>query len=195
MRSLTAILLGIGLIAGACGTSEGETAESDIGTIMIQLDELGPSSSSELKSQSTVIAQATLTSIDEKAGFRGGPNEDEPTSEFVELVSLNFSIDTVFKGTPPTAVAITWDGYVVENLNGAPGDRLARIILSGAEFTSADIGQSFILFLTERDKSLDVITVADGISRLALDGSIKPTTNTGVLKIESEQLTTSQLRE
>ncbi len=94
-----------------------EDSLGTLDTVIIHVDELGPSNFDELIEQSSVIVRATLDSITEGAGHRGEYNEDEPASEFVELVGLNFSIDETLKGESPAQLTILWDGYIVKNVD------------------------------------------------------------------------------
>jgi len=180
------------LTAGCTTGSNGSTYE--LGTVVIHVDELGPSTSNELIEQSSTIVRVTLDSILEGAGYRASSNEDEPMSEFVELIQLNFSTIETFKGESPAQLQILWDGYTVSNVDGTPAERLNRISLAGAEFKPNNVGQSFVLFLTERDNRLDIITVTDGIAHLLSNGAISPATTSGVLGIASEAKTIDDIR-
>jgi len=180
------------LTAGCTTGSNGSTHE--LGTVVIHVDELGPSTSNELIEQSSTIVRVTLDSILEGAGYRASSNEDEPMSEFVELIQLNFSTIETFKGESPAQLQILWDGYTVSNVDGTPAERLNRVSLAGAEFKPNNVGQSFVLFLTERDNRLDIITVTDGIAHLLPNGAISPATTSGVLGIASEAKTIDDIR-
>lgn len=187
-RSACIVMVCAGLTIAGC-TTQSEYSTDTLDTVIIHVDELGPSSFDELVEQSSVIVRATLDSITERAGHRGGSNEDEPTSEFVELIRLNFRIDEVLKGESPVQLSILWDGYIVENVDGQPAERLKRVSLAGTDFASDDIGQSFVLFLTRQGNELDIITVTDGIAHLFPNGTIRPATTTGVVGIDSETAT------
>jgi len=115
-------------------------------------------------------------------------------SEFVELIQLNFSTIETFKGESPAQLQILWDGYTVSNVDGTPAERLNRVSLAGAEFKPNNVGQSFVLFLTERDNRLDIITATDGIAHLLSNGTISPATTSGVLGIASEAKTIDDIR-
>ncbi len=180
------------LTAGCTTGSNGSTHE--LGTVVIHVDELGPSTSNELIEQSSTIVRVTLDSILEGAGYRASSNEDEPMSEFVELIQLNFSTIETFKGESPAQLQILWDGYTVSNVDGTPAERLNRVSLAGAEFKPNNVGQSFVLFLTERDNRLDIITATDGIAHLLSNGTISPATTSGVLGIASEAKTIDDIR-
>ena len=192
-RFVCVMVVCIGLLVQGC-TQFDEDSSGELDTVVIHVDELGPSSVNELVENSSVIVQATLDSITEEAGYRGGYNEDEPTSEFVELIKLNFSVNETIKGESPARLTILWDGFIVRNVDGIPAERLQRISLAGANFTSNDTGQSFVLFLTEQDNELDIITVTDGIANLFATGSISPATTSGVLGIDSNTATIESIR-
>jgi hypothetical protein len=182
-----------GLTTAGC-TIQDEDSSGTLDTIIIHVDELGPSSFDELIEQSSVIVRTTLDSITERVGHRGGYNEDEPASEFVELIGLNFSIDEILKGESPTQLTILWDGYIVKNIDGQPAERLKRVSLAGTDFASDDIGQSFVLFLAGQGNELDIITVTDGIAHLFTNGTIRPAATSGVLGIDSETATIDSIR-
>lgn len=193
LRHVCTIIVCTFLLAAGC-TTDGNGSAHELGTVVIHVNELGPSTSNELIEQSSTIVRVTLDSILEGAGYRGGSSEDEPMSEFVELIQLNFSTVETLKGESPAQVQILWDGYTVSNVDGTPAGRLNRVSLAGAEFTPNNVGQSFVLFLTERDSQLDIITVTDGIAHLLSNGAISPATTSGVLGIASEATTIDDIR-
>ena len=193
-KLISTIALCAGILVSGC-TAHDEHSSDELDTVIIHVDESGPSTSGDLIEQSTVIVRATLDSITTGAGYRGGYNEDEPTSEFIELIKLNFSTIETLKGESPAQLAILWDGYTVKNVGGKPTERLNRVLLAGADFTSTDVGQSFVLFLTERNNSLDIITVTDGIAYLLGNNMISPSTTSGVLGIASEATTLEYIRQ
>lgn len=193
IRSICAMVVCAGLLVQGCARFD-EGSSDYLDTVVIHVDELGPSNINELIEESSVIARATLDSIAEGAGYRGGYNEDEPTSEFVELIKLNFSIKETIKGESLDQLSILWDGYVVRNVGGTPAERLQRVSLAGADFTSNDVGQSFVLFLTMRGTEIDIITVTDGIARLLANGAVSPATNSGVLGIDPDTATIENIR-
>lgn len=192
-RFVCIIVVCTALSSTGCTVQDEESSDT-LDTVIIHVDELGPSNFDELIEHSSVIARATLDSITEEAGYRGGYNEDEPTSEFVELIELSFSINETIKGEAPAQLTILWDGFIVKNLDGQPAERLKRILLAGADFTFDDVGKSFVLFLAERDNELDIITVTDGIAHLFANGMVDPTTIGGVLDIDSEVATIDNIR-
>ena len=193
LRHVCTIMFCTVLLTTGC-TTGGNGSTHELGTVVIHVDELGPSTSNELIEQSSTIVRVTLDSILEGAGYRASSNEDEPMSEFVELIQLNFSTIETFKGESPAQLQILWDGYTVSNVDGTPAERLNRVSLAGAEFKPNNVGQSFVLFLTERDNRLDIITVTDGIAHLLPNGAISPTTTSGVLGIASEAKTIDDIR-
>ncbi len=188
------IALCAGLLVIGCTRSDANSSDK-LDIVVIHVDELGPATSESLIEESSAIVQVTLDSITTGAGYRGGYNEDEPTSEFIELIQLNFSVVETLKGESPAQLSLLWDGFTVRNVDGKPGERLNRVSLAGANFTSTDIGQSFVLFLTERNNTLDIITVTDGIAHLLANGMISPATTSGVLGITSEATTVDYIRQ
>lgn len=175
IRHLVLTVMIVAAAVSACGGEEISDDSGELPVVRIGVDELGPDTFEALLEESMTIVQATLSSISEGIAFRGHQSEEEPNAEFIELIGLNFTISHVIKGTALDEVTITWDGYVRDNIDGEPGSRTSRIELEGIRFTSDDIGQSFVLFLTElEDQRMDVINITNGIVRVDDTGRLSP---------------------
>ena len=137
---------------------------------------------------------ATLESIEEDFGLREGPNEDEPTAHYVELIGLNFVVESVKKGDQLEKITIPWYGFVRENVDGRPGERSARIELSNVRFTDTDIGSSFMLFLKQaEDGSLRVVSATNGMARVTEAGGLAPLALGGVFGNQAEPHTVAEV--
>ena len=154
----------------------------------------GPTTLPQLIDVSPYVVSATLTSIDENFGIREGPNEDEPTAPYVELIGLNFTVDAAIKGGPPAQITIPWYGYARDNIDGRPGERSALIELEGVRFSSDDIDSSFVLFLKQADDgSLDVVNAINGMARVDGSDGLSPLTNGGIFGNGAASLTVTDV--
>jgi len=175
IRRLILTVMIVAATVSACGDEEISDDSGELPMVRVGINELGPDTFEALVEESMTIVQATLSSISEGVAFRSHQSEEEPNAEFIELIGLNFTASHVIKGTALDEVTITWDGYVRDNIGGEPGPRTARIELEGIQFTSDDIGRSFVLFLTElEDNRMDVININDGMARVDDTGRLSP---------------------
>ena len=160
--------IAMAILSTSCSTSahtppEQAAGPNDISTARISVDEGGPRTLEGLVDESTVIVRAVLKSIVDNAGLSEGPNEDEPTAQYVELIGLDFSTSKAIKGDTPSEFRIPWYGYLRENLDGLPGDRIARIELQGVTFGKAEVGNEYILFLAQEDGKLDAFSINNSL--------------------------------
>lgn len=162
--------------------------------IIRSIVEAGPTTLPQLVDASSTIVRATLTSIDENYGLREGPNEDEPTAHYVELIGLRFTVNSTIAGDIHDEITIPWYGYIRENVDGHAGERSALIELEGVQFSSVDIGSSYVLFLEQSDDgSLDVINTISGLARVDETDTLLPLSVGGVFGREAESHTVTDI--
>ena len=149
--------IAVGVLMGAavaCSTAAETATDADLPVTLVTVDEVGPATPAELFEESEAIAIATLTSIDEHAGFAPRAPEEEG-GPFTELLHLNFKIEETLKGSIPDDLTLKWWGFIVANVDGEPGERTSAIELHGIRFVNADIGQEFMLFLRDYSEYFD----------------------------------------
>ena len=169
-----------GSAASTADASDEVGSSASLPVVDVSFDETNASSVDDLVNRSTVVATATLTSID-SAGLRGGPNEDEFDAEFVEMATLDFEVDDYIKGDGDSIVPIRWDTYLVESVDGEPGERYAELTIAGLRFDESDLGTDYVLFMAPIAGRLWPTTTADGIASVDDAGLLQPTIEFGVL--------------
>jgi|GEM_PF-4733159 len=173
--SLAAVLAFGAATASGCAEDSGELEQA-----VIAIDEPNASSAIDLLERSSTIAIVSLESI-EPGPVRGGGTPDEVGAEFVEAEELQFSVVEYLRGDGPDTIAFNWDAYLVENSNGEPGERYAEVSVQGVNFDETSLGDSYVLFMSDEYGDRLPVTISDGIALLNDDGSLAPTSNTGVL--------------
>ena len=167
LRTSSVIFFVLSLLGLSCTNSDitSGSLESldDLPVLQMKVDEIGPTTLDQLVDESTIIVQATLKTIDTGIGFSEGPNEDEPTAEYVELMGLNFAVKKVVKGDVPDDFTIPWYGFTRENVDGRPRSRIARIEIQDVNFKGSDLGSDFVLFLSGSGNKIDAYSITNSI--------------------------------
>ncbi len=141
-------------------------------TVEVRVDELGPSSVTELVEVSDVIVEAELVAVDAGARFYSSGDED-PDPRWFEDVLARFEVTEGLKGKTPDDVSVAWPAYT-RTAGSENAERVETIEYEGLVLTEASVGTSYLLFLHRLSGSdeLDLVNLSDSIQPLTPDGRL-----------------------
>lgn len=133
-------------LAGCTAGEDGESTAESLPVVDLDLDEDVPADLVGIAKESDFVILASIEEVKPGARFYGGTDED-PDSSWTEDVSIDLSVEEVFKGQPGEVISIAWPGF--ENSAADSKSRSQVLRVEGVTLNGANSKQRYLFFLKD----------------------------------------------